>query len=186
MYIIAGLGNPGAQYQLTRHNVGFDTVDYLAAQYRLTQFKSKHNALISEGMIQGQKVMLVKPQTYMNNSGESLKEILEYYREDPSHLIVIYDDIDLDVGKLRIRQKGGPGTHNGMRSIVGLLGTEDFPRVRIGIGKPDPGMNLKDYVLGRFSPEERKLINEAIERAALAVATMICASTEIAMGKYNG
>lgn len=186
MYIIAGLGNPGAQYHMTRHNVGFDTVDYLAAQYRLTQFRSRHKALISEGMIQGRKVMLVKPQTFMNNSGESLAEILDYYRVDPSHLIVIYDDIDLEAGKLRIRQKGGPGTHNGMRSIVSHLKTEDFPRIRIGIGKPGDKTELTDYVLGRFTPEERKLINEAIERASLAVATMICASIEIAMGKYNG
>lgn len=171
---------------MTRHNVGFDTVDYLAAQYRLTQFRSRHKALISEGMIQGRKVMLVKPQTFMNNSGESLAEILDYYRVDPSHLIVIYDDIDLEAGKLRIRQKGGPGTHNGMRSIVSHLKTEDFPRIRIGIGKPGDKTELTDYVLGRFTPEERKLINEAIERASLAVATMICASIEIAMGKYNG
>lgn len=186
MHIIAGLGNPGARYHMTRHNVGFDTIDFLAAQYRLAHFKSKHSALISEGMLQGEKVMLVKPQTYMNNSGESLAEILNYYKADPSRLIVIYDDIDLEAGKLRIRQKGGPGTHNGMRSVISLLGTEDFPRVRIGIGKPDPQMDLSDYVLSRFSEEERRLVNEAIEKAALAVSTMVCASVEVAMGKYNG
>jgi len=186
MYIIAGLGNPGPRYHMTRHNVGFDTIDYLAAQYRLTKFKTKHKALVSEGMMQGRKVMLVKPQTFMNNSGEALAEILAYYKVEPSQLIVIYDDIDLEPGKLRIRPKGGPGTHNGMRSIVSQLNTEDFPRVRIGIGKPEPQIDLVDFVLGRFSPEERTLVNEAIERAALAVATMVCASVEVAMAKYNG
>ena len=186
MFIIAGLGNPGPRYQMTRHNVGFETIDYLAALYRLTQFKSKHKALVSEGMMQGKKVMLVKPQTFMNNSGESLAEILGYYKAEPTQLIVIYDDIDLEPGKIRIRAKGGPGTHNGMRSIVSHLNTEDFPRVRIGFGKPDPQIDLADYVLGRFTPEERALVNEAIEKAALAVATMVCASVEVAMGKYNG
>jgi len=186
MYIIAGLGNPGPRYHMTRHNVGFDTIDYLAAQYRLTKFKTAHKALVSEGMMQGRKVMLVKPQTFMNNSGEALAEILAYYKVEPSQLIVIYDDIDLEPGKLRIRPKGGPGTHNGMRSIVSQLNTEDFPRVRIGIGKPEPQIDLVDFVLGRFSPEERTLVNEAIERAALAVATMVCASVEVAMAKYNG
>ncbi|HOK42478.1 MAG TPA: aminoacyl-tRNA hydrolase [Thermoclostridium caenicola] len=186
MFIIAGLGNPGPRYQMTRHNVGFETIDYLAALYRLTQFKSKHKALVSEGMMQGKKVMLVKPQTFMNNSGESLAEILGYYKAEPTQLIVIYDDIDLEPGKIRIRAKGGLGTHNGMRSIVSHLNTEDFPRVRIGIGKPDPQIDLADYVLGRFTPEERALVNEAIEKAALAVATMVCASVEVAMGKYNG
>lgn len=186
MFIIAGLGNPGTRYHMTRHNVGFDAIDFLAAQYRLTQFKSKHQALVSEGLIQGEKVMLVKPQTFMNNSGDSLAEILGYYKTEPSRLIVIYDDIDLDVGKLRIRQKGGPGTHNGMRSIVSQLKTEDFPRIRIGIGKPVQQMDLADYVLSRFTPEERTLVNQAIEKAALAAATMVCASIEVAMGKYNG
>lgn len=171
MHIVAGLGNPGARYHMTRHNVGFDTIDFLAVQYRLTHFRSRHKALVAEGMMQGKKVMLVKPQTYMNNSGESLAEILSWYKADP--------------GKLRIRQKGGPGTHNGMRSIISHLGAEDFPRVRIGIGKPGSEMDLADFVLSRFTPEERSLVNDAIERAALAVATMVCASVEAAMGKYN-
>ncbi|NLW01823.1 MAG: aminoacyl-tRNA hydrolase [Clostridiaceae bacterium] len=185
MHIVAGLGNPGARYHMTRHNVGFDTIDFLAVQYRLTHFRSRHKALVAEGMMQGKKVMLVKPQTYMNNSGESLAEILSWYKADPAKLIVIYDDADLDPGKLRIRQKGGPGTHNGMRSIISHLGAEDFPRVRIGIGKPGSEMDLADFVLSRFTPEERSLVNDAIERAALAVATMVCASVEAAMGKYN-
>jgi PTH1 family peptidyl-tRNA hydrolase len=185
MTIIAGLGNPGSQYQQTRHNVGFDTLDFLAAQYRLTSFKYKHKALVAEGNMQGSRVMLVKPQTYMNNSGESLREILDYYKIEPARLIVIYDDIDLDVGKLRIRSKGSAGTHNGMRSIISHLNTVEFPRIRIGVGKPVPPMDLADFVLSRFSQEERKLINEAVEKAALAAATIVCASVEAAMSKYN-
>lgn len=129
--------------------------------------------------------MLVKPQTYMNNSGQALKEIVDYYKIPSQNLIVIYDDIDLDVGRLRIRSKGSAGTHNGMKSIISHLGTEDFPRIRVGIGKPPEGMDLADYVLGRFSQEERKVINKVIENAALAAVTILCASLEVAMGRYN-
>lgn len=186
MFVIAGLGNPGAQYHLSRHNVGFDTIDFLAAQYRLANFRAKHGALVSEGMIQGRKVMLVKPQSYMNNSGEPIKAILDYYRVDLERFIVVYDDIDLDIGKLRIRQKGGAGTHNGMRSVIMNLGAEGFPRVRIGIGRPPEGMDLVAFVLSRFSSEERQLVNTAVEKASLALATFVCASIETAMEKYNG
>ena len=186
MFIITGLGNPGAQYHQTRHNVGFDTIDFMAAQYRLTGFKSKHKALISEGILQGEKVLLVKPQTFMNNSGESLREIMDFYKVDSTKLIIVYDDIDLDVGKIRIRQKGSAGTHNGMRSIIQHLNTDEFPRVRIGIGKPPQHMNLASFVLSRFISEERLLVNQAVEKAVLAVATIICASIDTAMVKYNG
>ncbi|NLM76350.1 MAG: aminoacyl-tRNA hydrolase [Clostridiaceae bacterium] len=185
MFVLAGLGNMGSKYEMTRHNIGFDTIDFLAAKYRLTSFKHKHNSLIAEGIIQGKKAMLVKPQTYMNNSGQALKEIVDYYKIPSQNLIVIYDDIDLDVGRLRIRSKGSAGTHNGMKSIISHLGTEDFPRIRVGIGKPPEGMDLADYVLGRFSQEERKVINKVIENAALAAVTILCASLEVAMGRYN-
>lgn len=185
MIVLAGLGNMGPQYERTRHNVGFDTIDFLSAQYRITAFKSKHKSLVAEGIIQGQKALLVKPQTYMNNSGEALREILDYYKLAPSELIVIYDDVDLDVGRLRIRPKGSAGTHNGMRSILHHLKTDDFPRIRIGIGKPPEKMDLASFVLSRFSDEERKLVNTAIENAALAAATILCASVEVAMSKYN-
>lgn len=186
MFIIAGLGNPGAQYILTRHNMGFDTIDFIAAQYRLAAFKASRGALVSEGMVQGRKVMLVKPQSYMNNSGEPLRRLVDYYKPEPGGLIVVYDDIDLDVGKLRIRQKGSAGTHNGMRSVIANLGTDEFPRVRIGIGKPSEGMDLARFVLSRFTPEERVLVNQAIEKAALALATIVCSSVDVAMVKYNG
>jgi len=180
------LGNMGPQYERTRHNVGFDTIDFLAVKYRITNFKHKHKSLIADGVIQGQRTMLVKPQTYMNNSGEAIREILDYYKIPPEQLIVIYDDADIDVGKLRIRAKGSAGTHNGMRSILSHIKTEDFPRIRIGIGKAPEKMDMADFVLSRFTEEERELINHTIERAALAAVTIICASVDAAMSRYNG
>lgn len=185
MFVIAGLGNMGPKYERTRHNVGFDTVDYIAAQYRINSFKTKHRSLIADGIIQGQKVLLVKPQTYMNNSGEAIRDIIDYYKVPPENLIIIYDDVDLDVGRLRIRAKGSAGTHNGMRSILSHIKTEDFPRIRIGIGKAPERMDLADYVLSRFSEDERKQVNGAIENASLAAVTILCTSVDIAMGKYN-
>lgn len=185
MIVLAGLGNMGPKYERTRHNVGFDTIDFLAAKYRISNFKSKHKALIAEGIIQGRKTLLVKPQTYMNNSGEAIREILDYYKILPEELVVIYDDTDIDVGRLRIRAKGSAGTHNGMRSILSHIKTENFPRIRIGIGKAPEKMNLADFVLSRFTDDERKLVNEVIEKASLAAVTIICSSVEIAMSKYN-
>lgn len=186
MFVLAGLGNMGPKYERTRHNVGFDTIDFLSALYRINNFKMKHKALVAEGVIQGQKALLVKPQTYMNNSGEAIREIMDYYKVPADKLIVIYDDTDIDVGHLRIRAKGSAGTHNGMRSILNHIKTEDFPRIRIGIGKAPERMNLADYVLSRFSDDERKLVNDVIEKASLAAVTMICTSVELAMSKYNG
>ena len=149
MYIIAGLGNPGKKYENTRHNIGFITLDYLAERHDIQINKIKHKALVGEGRISGQKVLLVKPQTYMNLSGESLREVMDYYKVDIEDLIVIYDDIDLPAGTVRIRKKGSAGTHNGMRSIVQHLG-QDFPRIRMGIGNERKG-DLADFVLGGFS-----------------------------------
>lgn len=186
MYVVAGLGNPGPKYDQTRHNVGFMALDYLAAQYRIPVGKAKFHAVLGEGVIQGEKVILVKPQTYMNCSGDSLQELLHFYKVPPEQLIVIYDDVDLDVGKLRIRPKGSSGTHNGMRSIVSRLSSEAFPRVRIGIGKPPEKMQLADYVLSRFLHEERTLLAETIERASLAVTAIICSGIDAAMNRYNG
>ena len=142
MYIIVGLGNPGKQYENTRHNVGINVIDILAEEYGISVTKMKHKALIGEGRVGTEKVVLVKPVTYMNLSGESLAELYNFYKVDTSDIIVIYDDIDLDVGKIRIRKKGSGGTHNGMRSIVKCLGTTDFPRVRVGVSKPEPGRDL--------------------------------------------
>lgn len=186
MHVIAGLGNPGAKYDRTRHNIGFIALDWIAAQYRIPVDRSKFRALIGDGVIQGERVILVKPQTFMNNSGESIQEILHFYKLPPQNLIVIYDDIDLDVGNIRIRPSGSSGTHNGMRSIVQHLSSEQFPRIRIGVGKPPAKMDLADYVLSGFLDEERKKLGEVVERTSLAAAAMLTAGTEAAMNRYNG
>lgn len=184
MYIIVGLGNPGRKYENTRHNVGFITLDFLAERNHIKINKIKHKALVGEGMISGQKVLLVKPQTYMNLSGNSVREVMDYYKEEPEKLIVIYDDVDIPMGRLRIRKKGSAGTHNGMRSIIYDLQEDGFPRVRIGIGQ-DRKMPLAGFVLGGFAKDEKKMMEDAVERAALAVECMLEKGIDIAMGEYN-
>jgi len=185
MFVIAGLGNPGPQYINTRHNVGFDTVDVIADKLQININKIKHKALIGEGMLDDTKIMLVKPQTYMNSSGESIRDIVEWYKIPLSNLIIIYDDIDLDLGKIRIKKKGSSGTHNGMKSVIYQLQSEDFPRVRIGLGKPPEKWDLVNYVLGKFPPEERKVVDVAVKLAAKAVEVIINSGVEAAMNKYN-
>ena len=184
MYIIAGLGNPGKQYENTKHNVGFLTIDVLAEKLGIRVSKIKHNARTGEGFISGEKVILVKPQTYMNLSGESIREILSFYKADPERLVVIYDDIDLPMGSLRIRKKGSAGTHNGMKSIIYQIVSEDFPRVRIGIGGERKG-DLADYVISGFRKEDRKTVEDSILRAADAVICTVEKGIDIAMGEYN-
>lgn len=186
MYVVVGLGNPGQKYEKTRHNVGFDVIDILAKEYNISVTKIKHKALIGEGRIGSEKVLLVKPQTYMNLSGETLIDIYNYYKIDIENIIVIYDDIDLDVGKLRIRKKGSAGTHNGMKSIVKCLNSTNFPRVRVGVSKPIPGQDLADFVLSRFKKEELNNLECGLEKAYLAVETIIKENIDIAMNKYNG
>lgn len=186
MFIIAGLGNPGREYVRTRHNAGFECIDYLSALYRIPVTKARFRSLTGEGMIQGEKVILIKPQTFMNNSGEALRAAIDFYKLDTSRLIVIYDDVDLEPGVIRIRGKGGPGTHNGMRSVISHLGTEDFPRVRVGIGKPKLEQDLVSYVLERYNPEDERIINEAIEKVSVAIGEIIAAGIETAMSKCNG
>ena len=184
MYIIAGLGNPGKQYENTKHNVGFLTIDVLAEKLGIRVSKIKHKALTGEGFISGEKVILVKPQTYMNLSGESIREILSFYKADTERLVVIYDDIDLPMGSLRIRKKGSAGTHNGMKSIIYQIVSEDFPRVRIGIGGERKG-DLADYVISGFRKEDRKTVEDSILRAADAVICTVEKGIDIAMGEYN-
>lgn len=186
MYVVVGLGNPGKQYENTRHNVGFNVIDILAKEYGISVSKIKHKALIGEGRVGSEKVLLVKPQTYMNLSGETLIDIYNYYKVDMENIIVIYDDIDLDVGKIRIRKKGSGGTHNGMRSIIKCLGANDFPRVRVGVSKPKPGQDLADFVLSRFRKEESDDVELGLEKAAKAVDVMIRDNIDLAMNKYNG
>ena len=186
MFIIAGLGNPTREYEGTRHNVGFDVIDRLAARYNIDVDVKKHRALIGKGMIAGQKVILAKPQTYMNLSGESIRSILDYYKVDPeTELIVIYDDISLDVGKLRIRAKGSAGGHNGIKNIIAQLGSDKFKRIRVGVGEKPKNWDLADYVLSPFSKEERTQVDEAIRHAADALEMILQDDIDSAMNKYN-
>ena len=184
MYIIVGLGNPGKKYENTKHNIGFITLDFLAEKNNIKINKIKHKALVGEGIISGQKVLLVKPQTFMNLSGNSVREVMEYYKADIDKLVVIYDDVDIPMGRLRIRKKGSAGTHNGMRSIIYDLQEDGFPRVRIGIGA-DRKMPLADFVLGGFRKEEKTLMEDAVQRASKAIACLLEKGIDIAMGEYN-
>ncbi len=186
MFIIAGLGNPSAQYEGTRHNVGFDVIDRLSEKYNISVDSKKHKALVGKGVIAGQKVILAKPQTFMNLSGESIRSIVDYYKVDPElELLVIYDDISLDVGQLRIREKGSAGGHNGIKNIIANLGTQTFPRIKIGVGEKPKGYDLADYVLGHFSKSERELMEEGYEEAANAVEMILSGDIGGAMSRYN-
>ena len=186
MYLIVGLGNPGRQYEGTRHNMGFDTIDYLIEKYRIPQGGVKFNAMYGKGIIGGEKVILIKPLSFMNLSGGPVRDMANYFKVDPeTELIVIYDDIDLEPGQLRIRKKGSAGGHNGMKDIIQKLGTQNFTRVKVGVGAKPKGWDLADYVLGRFSSEERKHIDEAIVRAAKAVAMIVEEGPDAAMNEYN-
>ena len=184
MKIIAGLGNPGKEYENTKHNVGFLTIDILAEKYDIKVNKIKFKGLVGEGMIGSEKVILVKPQTYMNLSGQCIREIAAFYKIDMEDLVIIYDDIDLPMGNLRIRKKGSAGTHNGMRSIIYDLQDDGFPRVRVGIGGERKG-DLANYVISGFSGDDRELIKEAIVKAADAVACLVTDGIDRAMVDYN-
>lgn len=184
MYIIVGLGNPGKKYENTRHNIGFITLDYLANRYGIKITKIKHKALVGEGNISGQKVLLVKPQTYMNLSGNSVREIMQYYKVDIENLLVIYDDIDIPTGSVRIRKKGSAGTHNGMRSVVYDLQSDQFPRIRIGMGKKN-NADLKNFVVGGFSKGEKEIFERAVIHTADAVECFLQFGIDKAMNEYN-
>lgn len=186
MFLIVGLGNPGKQYENTRHNVGFDAIDTLVDTYRIPASGKQHKAMYGKGVIEGQKVLVAKPLTYMNNSGESVRAMVDYYKIDPeSELLVIFDDISLEPGKLRIRKKGSAGGHNGIKSIIAHLGTQNFQRIKIGVGEKPKGWDLADYVLGNFSKSDRKLVDETLERAVKAAALIVQGQTDQAMNAYN-
>lgn len=186
MYIIVGLGNPGPDYRNTRHNMGFDTITVLANKYNISTDFVKHKAMCGKGIIDGNKVVLAMPTTYMNLSGESVRALVDFYKIDVANeLIVIYDDIDLDPGALRIRKSGSAGGHNGMKNIVQHLGTNDFIRVRVGVGAKPKGYDLADYVLGHFTKDERVEIDKALEIAAESVCTIMNEGIDKAMNKYN-
>ena len=186
MYIIAGLGNPTREYEKTRHNVGFEVIDVLADMLGTTVEEKKFKGLYGRGIIGGEKVLLLKPQTFMNLSGESVKAAADFYKVDHEHIIIIYDDISLDVGQLRIRKKGSAGGHNGIKNIIAHLGTQEFSRIRVGVGDKPKKMDLADYVLSRFSKEDRVLMEDAFKDASKAVNVMITESVDAAMNQFNG
>lgn len=186
MYLVVGLGNPGKQYEATRHNMGFDTIDHLIEEYRVPQDGVKFNAMYGKTMIGGEKVILMKPLSFMNLSGDPVRDMANYFKIDPeTEMIVVYDDIDLEPGQLRIRKQGSAGGHNGIKDIIRQLGTEKFMRIKVGVGAKPKGWDLADHVLGRFSTEDRKLVDEAIEKAAKAVDIMISQGVDAAMNEYN-
>lgn len=186
MYVIAGLGNPDKKYQNTRHNIGFDVIDALAQKYNISMNEKKHKAVCGRGIVAGQKALLVKPQTYMNLSGESIAEVLDFYKLDPAEdLIVIFDDISLAPGNIRIRAKGSAGGHNGIKSIIAETGSSDFARIKVGVGEKPPGWDLADHVLGHFSREERELVDGAVQDACEAAACMVNGEISRAMNQFN-
>ncbi|CAM5778139.1 MULTISPECIES: aminoacyl-tRNA hydrolase [Brevibacillus] len=185
MKVIVGLGNPGKKYEDTRHNAGFIAIDKINDKWGIPVVQNKFRALIGEGRIEGEKVLLVKPQTYMNLSGESIAEILKFYKLTPEDVVVIYDDLDLPPGQLRLREKGSAGGHNGIKSLILHMGTQEFKRIKIGIGRPEPGRSVSDYVLHPFSTAERPLIDEAAELAAAAAAMWTKEPFVKVMNQYN-
>ena len=185
-FLIVGLGNPGKKYETTRHNAGFMSIDKLAKEECIEVKKVKFHALVTECYIDSHKVIVMKPQTMMNNSGQAIKECAQFYKIAPENIIVIYDDISLEPGKLRIRRKGSAGGHNGIKSIISHLGSENFPRVKIGVGaKPHPDYDLVDWVLGSFPKDQLRLIDDACENAYNAIKIIMTGDIDAAMSKYN-
>lgn len=185
MYLIVGLGNPENEYANTRHNMGFDAINHLSRKLNINVNKEKFKGIYGDTILNGEKVILLKPQTYMNLSGESIIQFKQFYKIPPENIIVIYDDIDVDVGKIKIRKKGGPGSHNGMKSVVKELKSEDFPRIRVGIGKPMFKEMMIGYVLEKLNWNEREILEESTKLAANAVYDIITSGIDKAMNMYN-
>lgn len=186
MFLIVGLGNPGKKYEGTRHNIGFDVIDALAERYNINMNEKKHRALCGTGVILGAKVILAKPLTYMNLSGESAAEIINYYKLDPeAEMLVIFDDVSLVPGQIRVRKKGSAGGHNGIKSIIARTGTQNFMRIKVGVGEKPKDWDLADYVLGRFAKEERALVDAAVEDAADAAGLILQGEIDRAMNDFN-
>ena len=185
MYLIVGLGNPEPEYSKTRHNMGFDVINKLSEKYNIDVKKEKFQGLHGSGIIENQKVILLKPQTYMNLSGEAIIQYVNFYKINPENILVIYDDIDIETGTIKIRKKGGPGTHNGMKSVINELKTTEFPRVRVGTGSNEKINNLIDYVISKLDEEEYKKLEEGIDKAAEAVETILKIGIDNAMNKLN-
>ena len=186
MYIIVGLGNPGRQYEGTRHNIGFRVVDEIAVKHHIDVTEKKHKALVGKGMIGNEKVILVKPQTFMNLSGESVRSVIDYYKiDETAELILILDDVSLPPGQIRIRKKGSAGGHNGLKNIILHLNHDIFMRIRVGIGEKPSGYDLADYVLGHFAKEEEELVIQSINDAAEAVEILLVDGPDKAMNRFN-
>lgn len=185
MYLIIGLGNPGIEYEKTRHNMGFQTIDIISKKYNINLTRQKFEGIYGEGFVEKQKIMLLKPQTYMNLSGESIIQYAKFYKIQPQNILVIYDDIDIPTGTMKIRKKGGPGTHNGMKSVINELNTTEFPRIRVGTGNTEKIYNLIDYVISKVNEQEYKKLDEGIEKAVNAVTQIIKIGIDNAMNKLN-
>ena len=185
MYLIVGLGNPEEDYSMTRHNMGFNVINELAKKYQIEVTKKKHKGLIGKGIIESEKVILLKPQTFMNLSGESIKECMDFYKIEKENLLVIYDDIDIEPGMIKLRKQGGPGSHNGMKSVVNEIGTSEFSRIRIGIGCPQDKADLIEYVIGPIDEEQVPKLEEGIKKATSATVEILKSGIEIAMNKFN-
>lgn len=185
MYLIVGLGNPGTQYNGTRHNAGFMVLDALADKHRISVDTKKHKGLVGKGMIGSNKVILLKPQTFMNLSGESVREAMDFYKIDPQNVLVIFDDISLKPGQLRIRGKGSAGGHNGIKNIILHMKTQEFPRIKVGVGEKPPRMDLVDHVLGHFQGEDKKAFETAIPEAVNAVEVFLTDGVDMAMNRFN-
>ncbi|MDF2487205.1 MAG: pth [Herbinix sp.] len=185
MYILVGLGNPTAKYQATRHNIGWDAITRISDEYRIPMDNKRHKAICGKGHIDGQKVILAQPMTYMNLSGESVRELVDFYKVTPEEVIVIYDDISLEVGQLRIRKKGSAGGHNGIKSIISHLGTDEFPRIKVGVGDKPKDWDLADYVLSRFAKEENEVIRGALKDTMDACKMIVNGEIDAAMNQYN-
>jgi PTH1 family peptidyl-tRNA hydrolase len=183
--VIAGLGNPGSKYSGTRHNVGFDVVDRLAQENNIRVNRLRFKALTGEGFIGTEKVLLVKPSTYMNNSGESIREIMDFYKLEPENLLVVVDDIDIEFATIRLKKKGSAGSHNGLKSIIYHIQKDNFPRLKVGIGKKPPYYDLADFVLSKFSSDERKLVDQAIWKASEAAEVFVKSGIDKAMNEFN-
>ena len=186
MKLIVGLGNPTSQYENTRHNVGFEVIDRLVDRYNIPLDTLKHKGMYGKGNIEGQSVILLKPMTFMNLSGESVQAVAAFYKIAPEDIVVIYDDINLDVGRLRIRKKGSAGGHNGIKNIIAHLGTEEFPRVRVGVGMKPARMDLAKYVLSHFSSEEQVSMNIGFDHACEVVSYILRGEIDKAMNDFNG
>ena len=186
MRMIVGLGNPGRKYELTKHNVGFLVADLLADHFDIDISTKKENALVGEARMGGEKILLVKPQTFMNLSGQAVGALARFYQIPAENIIVVYDDLDIPLGKVRVRAKGSAGGHNGIKSLIQHLGTMEFPRVKIGIGRPDPNWQTPDYVLSPFNDEEWKNINPALTSAKDGILEILKNGTHQAMNKFNG